>query len=143
MKRVSIVFLLLLVFCAPDVWAERLSVTASIANIRSGPGTEHDVLWRVERYHPLAVIRTSGPWVYFRDYEGDTGWIHKSLVGTASTVITASATSNVRSGPGTTHKVLSSIESGVPFKVLKRKGNWIHVQHGDGDRGWIHKSLLW
>jgi len=36
-----------------------------------------------------------------------------------------------------------SVESGVPFKVLKRKGNWIFIQHGDGDKGWIHKSLTW
>jgi len=143
MKRVSIVFLLLIVLWGQDAWADRLSVTASTANIRSGPGTQHDILWQVEKYHPLSVIKTTGSWYYFRDYEGDTGWIHKSLVGTTPTVITASARSNVRSGPGKTHKVLSSIESGVPFKILERKGRWVHVQHGDGDRGWIHESLLW
>jgi len=27
--------------------------------------------------------------------------------------------------------------------VLTRKGNWIQVRHADGDKGWIHKSLVW
>jgi SH3-like domain-containing protein len=31
----------------------------------------------------------------------------------------------------------------VPFKVLDRKGEWLHVEHADGDRGWIHSSLVW
>jgi len=35
------------------------------------------------------------------------------------------------------------VDSGVPFKVLTRKGNWIQVRHADGDKGWIHKSLVW
>ena len=36
--------------------AERLTVKASIANMRSGPGTSHDVLWQVEKYHPFIVV---------------------------------------------------------------------------------------
>lgn len=36
--------------------AERLTVKASIANMRSGPGTSYDVLWQVEKYHPFLVV---------------------------------------------------------------------------------------
>jgi len=142
-KHLLIVFLLLLVFVSPNALAERLSVTASIANIRSGPGTGHGILWRVEKYYPLSIISKSGAWYYFSDYEGDAGWIHQSLVGKVPSVITAKPKSHVRSGPGMGYRILFSIENGVPFKVLERKGNWVHVRHGDGDQGWIHKSLLW
>jgi SH3-like domain-containing protein len=31
----------------------------------------------------------------------------------------------------------------VPFKVLEQKGNWFHIMHADGDKGWIHDSLVW
>ncbi|MGA7144470.1 MAG: SH3 domain-containing protein [Desulfobacterales bacterium] len=27
--------------------------------------------------------------------------------------------------------------------MLNRKGSWIHVQHADGDKGWIYKTLVW
>ncbi|MGD8882880.1 MAG: SH3 domain-containing protein, partial [Desulfobacterales bacterium] len=36
-----------------------------------------------------------------------------------------------------------TVEKGIPFKVLKRENNWIHIEHADGDKGWIHKSLVW
>lgn len=139
---VSISIVLLIIFSSAAL-AERLSVAASIANIRSGPGTKHDILWKVEKYHPVLVLKKSGNWYHFRDFEGDKGWIHKSLLRKIPSVITNKEKCNVRSGPGTKYKILFTTEKGIPFKILKRKGNWIHVQHADGDKGWIHKSLIW
>jgi SH3-like domain-containing protein len=60
--------------------AERMAVSANDANIRSGPGPNQDVLWKVEKYYPIEVIETSGVWLRFKDYEGDSGWVHKSLL---------------------------------------------------------------
>lgn len=135
---------LITAFTAGTAWAERMSVKAGKANIRSGPGTDKfDILWEVERYHPLEVIRKQGQWVYFRDFEGDNGWIHRKLLGTASTVITRNDLVNIRSGPGTQHDIVFKAERGVPFRVLKRQGDWLHIQSTDGDKGWIHKKLVW
>jgi SH3-like domain-containing protein len=123
--------------------AERLAVTSPVANIRSGPGTNYDVLWQIEQYHPIIVIQKVGAWYQFRDYQGDTGYIHKSLLGTVETVITARSKCNVRSGPGTQFPVVFTVGDGVPFKVLEKKHNWLKVEHADGDRGWIYRSLVW
>jgi SH3-like domain-containing protein len=49
----------------------------------------------------------------------------------------------LRAGPGTDQPVLVKIDKGVPFKVLKREGRWIQVEHADGDKGWLHDSLVW
>lgn len=138
----SISIVLLIVFSSAAL-AERLSVASSIANIRSGPGTGYDILWKVAKYHPILVLKKSGNWYHFQDFEGDKGWLHKSLVRNIPSVITNKEKCNVRSGPGTKFKILFNIMEGIPFKILKRKGNWIHVQHADGDKGWIHKSLVW
>lgn len=138
----SISIVLLIIFSSAAL-AERLAVAASIANIRSGPATKYDILWKVGKYHPVLVLKKSGNWYHFRDFEGDKGWIHKSLLRKIPSVITNKKKCNVRSGPGTKYKILFATEKGVPFKTLKRKGNWIKVQHADGDKGWIHKSLVW
>ena len=143
MKVQSIIILLLILVFAGVANAERLAISAPVANIRSGPGTSHNILWKVEQYFPILVIEKSGEWYRFEDFEGDKGWVHQSLVGKIPSVITRNDTSNIRSGPGTTHPVLFSVEKGIPFKVLKRKDNWIHIEHADGDKGWIHKSLVW
>jgi len=88
-------------------------------------------------------LKKTNVWYHFRDFEEDEGWIHESLVNKTPTVITNSATANIRSGPGTKNKILFTVDKGIPFKILKRKGKWIHIQHADGDKGWIHKTLVW
>ncbi len=143
MKVQSIITFLLIMLLAGTASAERLAVSAPVANIRSGPGTSHNVLWKVEKYFPLRVIEKSGDWYHFEDFEGDKGWVHQSLVSKISAVVTKNDECNIRSGPGTDNKIIFTVEKGIPFKVLKREGSWIHIEHADGDKGWIHKSLIW
>jgi SH3-like domain-containing protein len=69
--------------------------------------------------------------------------VHKSLLRKIPAVITNKNKCNVRSGPGPGFDVLFTVGKGIPFKVLKRKDIWIHIEHADGDKGWIHKSLVW
>jgi SH3-like domain-containing protein len=123
--------------------AERFAVTGKLVNIRSGPGTNYDILWQAEKYYPINITKKSGSWYKFEDFEGDTGWIHKSLVGKIPAVITIKKECNIRSGPGLDFKIVFISEKGVPFKVIKRKGSWIHVQHSNGHEGWIYKTLVW
>ncbi len=144
-KRSAFFFIVIffVVFFSGIASADRLSISAGIGNVRSGPGTKYDVIWKVEKYHPLSVIEKSKDWYKFQDFEGDEGWIHKSLVGSTKSVITKKDKCNVRSGPGTKTDVVFTVEKGVPFQVLKRKGKWIHIRHADGDKGWIYESLVW
>ncbi|MFK5953624.1 MAG: SH3 domain-containing protein [Desulfobacterium sp.] len=122
---------------------ERLAVTSKIANVRSGPGTNYDILWRVEKYYPLIVLEKKEGWVHFKDFEGDKAWIHNALVKKINSVITLKDNCNVRSGPGTNTAIVFTVEKGVPFKVIETRGGWLNVEHADGDRGWIFKRLLW
>lgn len=123
--------------------AERVSVNVNMGNVRSGPGDGYDILWKVEKNHPLEVMKKSGEWYYFKDFEDDKGWIHKSIVSAKPSVISHKDQCKVRSGPGTQHDVVFTVEKGVPFEVVERKKEWIHIRHADGDEGWIHESLVW
>lgn len=141
-KIYSAVLLSLLV--AGSVFAERLSVASSSANVRSGPGAKYEISWEnLEKYYPLLVLEKQNSWFYVRDYENDVGWIHKSYVDNTDSVITKKDGCNVRSGPGTSYSIVFVVDNGIPFKVLKRKGQWMHIQHSDGDKGWIHQRLAW
>ena len=143
MKVHAIIIFLLILLLAGIAGAERLTVSAPVANIRSGPGLRHNVLWKVEKYFPVRIIEKSGEWYHFEDFEGDKGWVHQSLLRKIPAVVTKNDACNIRSGPGTDHKIIFTVERGIPFKVLERKGSWIHIEHADGDKGWIHKSLIW
>lgn len=138
------VLVLLGFLVVPSAFGERLSVAVSKANVRSGPGTgNYEVLWEVERYHPVQVVQKSEGWVLFKDFEGDQGWIHSKLLGKQPTVITQKNNCNIRSGPGADNEILFRAERGVPFKVMDRKGDWIYIQSSGGEKGWIHRNLVW
>lgn len=123
--------------------AERLAIKSDIANIRSGPGTGATVLWKVEKYYPVTIIEKQGDWYLFKDFEGDAGWIHRTLVAPMDTVVVKRDNCNIRSGPSTGNEIQFTAERGIPFKVLQRQGVWLQIQHADGDIGWIHKTLVW
>ncbi len=142
-KVIIINFFLLLFFQGAVLAKEKLCVTADIANLRSGPGTKNDVLWQVEKYHPFIIIEKKGNWYKVKDFEGDMGWVHKSLLGKTSTVITTKQKCNVRSKPDKKSSILFTVQKAVPFKVIKKQGNWLNIEHADGDVGWIYKSLVW
>ncbi|MFW6052665.1 MAG: SH3 domain-containing protein [Desulfosalsimonas sp.] len=122
---------------------QRMVVSADVANVRIGPGAEHEKLWKVERNTPILVLDSEGEWYRFEDFEGDRGYIHKDLVDEYETVITKKGLINIREGPGTDHEVAFQAEKGVPFRVVEKKGDWIHIEHADGEKGWIYKKLVW
>jgi SH3-like domain-containing protein len=142
--KIGLVAWMALALLSAAASAERMSVKADKANIRSGPGTSgYDILWEVERYHPLEVLQKQDGWVYFRDFEGDKGWIYGDLLGKEATVITRTDLVNIRSGPGTNHDIVFKAEKGVPFRVLGEQGDWLHIESRNGDKGYIHKKLVW
>lgn len=49
-------------------------------NVRSGPGTNHDIVFVVNNGVPFRVIKRKGSWINIRHADGDTGWVHADLV---------------------------------------------------------------
>ena len=135
--------MVMLLLCSAAQAEQRLSVSVPEAKIRSGAGNNFDVLWKSEKYYPFSVIKKVGEWYQVKDFQGDEGWVHQSLVGNAPSVITAKDKNSLRSEPKPDAKVLFSVGPGIPFKVLKHNNKWILVEHADGDKGWIHESTVW
>jgi SH3-like domain-containing protein len=138
-----ILFTLLLFLVGPAVASQRMAVKADTANIRAKPDIGSDTLWQVEKYYPLLILEKKNVWYRFKDFEGDVGWIHHSLVDDTPTVIVKVDRANIRADAGTQYDLVFDTERGTPFKVLEKKGRWIKVQHADGDTGWIFNSLVW
>lgn len=133
-----------LLMAAPVYAAEYVSVKKDNVNVRTGPSTKDPVYMELFAGYPLKIIERGGEWVKISDFEGDTGWIHKSLIGKNDTVIiNAKKSVNMRSGPSTTSPVVADVERGVIMKKVGEKGKWLQVRHSGGTAGWIYKPLLW
>ena len=142
--RFFIVLLGVCLMASPVMAAERMAVKSEVANVRSDPGREGDILWKMERYYPVIVIEARATWFRFKDFDGHQGWVHNSLLDKTPTVIVRVRLANIRTGPSTEFDVAFEAEKGTPFKVLgKNKEGWIQIQHSDGDKGWVFKSLVW
>jgi SH3-like domain-containing protein len=116
------------------------------ANLRSGPGTQHEKSWEVFKYMPLKVISQKGDWSHVSDVDGDTHWIYRKLLTEGFTCAVVKGNKvNVRSGPGIQHAVapLGQVDKYYAFKVLSNKGDWLEVEDEMKNRGWISESLVW
>ncbi|ADW16199.1 protein of unknown function DUF1058 [Desulfobulbus propionicus DSM 2032] len=128
--------------------AEMVSIAGEEINMRSGPGTEHEVLWKISDGFPLEVLATKGDWLQVQDFEGSSGWVHKKTTrATPHMIVKANRGTaqqiNVRREPSTKAAVVATASYGVVFKTLERQGTWVKVEHGQGVTGWVEGSLLW
>lgn len=123
--------------------AEILSIVTRKANVREGPGPRRTVLWQAWRFTPFQVLDWVGDWAKVRDYEGDDGWVHGSLLGDSPTVIVVAKSAVVRGGPGSGYAGLWTLEEGYTLKVLAVDGAWLKVSDDDEVYGWILRKTVW
>lgn len=128
--------------------AEMATVKGNNVNLRKGPDKTYQVLWEYGSGFPVEVIKRQGSWVKTKDFENDSGWIHKSLLHYSPQVIVkvnkgTENKINIRTGPSTSYPVVGKALYGVVFKSLEKKSGWIKVSHSSGLEGWIKANLLW
>jgi SH3-like domain-containing protein len=134
---------------APDsLKAEMLSVYGDKVNLRSGPGKKYIVQWEYGFGFPLVVVKKKGKWIKVKDFEGDSGWVHKNLLADKPRMIVKANRNqeesiNIRESPGTKGKVVGKAYYGVVFSTIEQRSGWVKVKHDTGLEGWIKRSLLW
>ncbi|MCI5132065.1 MAG: peptide-binding protein [Candidatus Electrothrix sp. EH2] len=142
----SFVFLSTLV-AAESVAAKMVAVKNNNVNMRSGPGLNKKVLWKLSAGFPLKVLKKSGNWLKVKDFEGSVGWVHKNVVNRSGHMIVKAQKNtkgkiNIRSKPSTRSKIVAKAYYGVVFKTLQQKRGWAKVRHNKVT-GWVKRSLLW
>ncbi len=116
------------------------------ANLRKGPGTQHEQTWEVYKYMPLKQLGRTGDWYKVEDVDGDTHWIFRNLLtDKIKCAVVKANIANVRSGPGTSHgkTPLDQVEKYYAFKVIGVEGDWVQVIDEVDNTGWLHSKLLW
>lgn len=123
--------------------ADMVSIKGSIVNMRSGPGTNTEVLWELERGYPLQVLKRKGSWMQVRDFENDKGWVATALTNRVPHHIVKARVANIRSGPSTRTRIVGKAERYDLMRTRGAKPGWVRVEGKDGSKGWISKKLLW
>lgn len=55
-------------------------VKANVANLRSGPGNNHKVVGKLEKYAVVKTLEKQKGWVKISSKEGQTGWVSSPLL---------------------------------------------------------------
>jgi uncharacterized protein YgiM (DUF1202 family) len=119
------------------------TVTASWLNVRTGPGITSPRFTSVPRGSSVTVLAAQGGWLRVRLLDARIGWVSGGYVDVAPTTgepsragtVTASRL-NVRSGPGTSHGVVDTLDRGETVDILEESGGWLRIE-GDGAR-WVY-----
>ena len=147
MKPTQNLLALLVLIASSTVFAESgmKSVAKDNVNVRRGPGQHHEVFYKAPLGYPLKIERTQGDWVLCRDWEGDRGWIKRSLLGNLKTGVIIGSKVNLRQGPGLTQPISEKTERGRIYKILRTKNGWHQLGYFDNKEaaGWARADLVW
>ena len=137
-------------------------------NVRSGPGTNYDIITSVPRNTVLTLLgyrSADSRWVMVGLSGGRQGWVHTSYVrtsnpvsnlavwtgqgttpppaGTAIGTVTAYHL-NVRSGPGTSYNILTVVNNGEQLVLNYRNSaaTWLRVTLPNGSQGWVYSGFV-
>lgn len=131
-----------------------LKVNVDIANIRSLPATNADILARLKQGTIVSLQQQEGNWYQVSLSENSSGWGHGSLFISASgsplkpveaiaTVLTISVDiGKIRTKPSTNSSVIHRLKHGATVIKKRAKGDWYLVELNNGTIAWAHKSIF-
>ncbi len=118
----------------PETFAR---VTVASANVRLGPGLAHVVVERLRSGDRVKVLARSGSWSRVAtpttlDSPDLERWISTSLLADEPppkpTGVVTAGLLNVRSGPGTSHAVVTRVAAGRRLEILEERPGWLRVR---------------
>lgn len=133
---------------------ELMYVQVGQAYIRSGPGTDHDIIGFGLQGMTLTVLEPGAEWSLIRTQNGLTGYMLNELFGTQPTerVLEHLEThavlyvnvdvATLRSGPGTAYEVVGALTLDDRVVQLTTDGSWSEVETSGGIVAYVRNDLL-
>lgn len=120
-----------------------VSLRADEVNLRSGPGTRYPIEWvYIRRGLPVEITAEYDNWRRIREFDGTTGWVHRSLLSGHRTVLVAGDIRTLFAEPDAASRPLLRAEPGVQGTLLSCSGTWCRVAIGDV-RAFIPRTHIW
>lgn len=145
-------------------------VTANVLNVRSGVGTQHSIVGKLQKNTVVDVLDSSNGWYKVKLSNGQEGWcsgdyiqsVENAIITTPDVVVssqdtviktqsdvlsnvkgrvTASAL-NVRSGIGTQHSVVGKLLNDTVVDLLEKSDGWYKVKLSNGVEGWCSGAYI-
>lgn len=121
-----------------------VSLDSQKVYVRSGPALRYPIKWVFKRKGlPVEIVQEFDAWRKIRDFEGEEGWIHSSLLsGRRSVLIQSDDLVPMHEGFSADSRLMAKLEPHVVALVDKCVGDWCRLEK-DGYKGWVQRKFLW
>lgn len=117
------------------------------SNLHVGPGKQYPVDWQyIIPNFPMEVLAEFGHWRRIRDFQGNSGWVHKSLLTGKRYVLVVNSVQNLMNTPHAQGKIVARLSPGVVGRVVQVQGDWckLNVKWEEKNyKGWVEKRHIW
>lgn len=112
--------------------------------VRAGPGKRYPIQWVLNKEGiPVEIILEYEAWRKIKDHEGETGWVHGSLLsGRRTAFVQSDANVNVHQKPKASSRTKAVVQPGALLNVEKCNGAWCEIE-ASGYGGWVLQENLW
>ncbi|HHY81768.1 MAG TPA: SH3 domain-containing protein [Clostridiales bacterium] len=127
------------------------TVTASSLNVRSGPGTGYSKVGSLSKGTTVTILSSSNGWYKIQKgslvgyVSGDYLKISQSQPsdrgGSTKTGVVTASSLNVRSGAGTSYKIIGGLKRDTKIEILGTSGSWYKIRY-NSLTGYVHKDYV-
>jgi SH3-like domain-containing protein len=111
-------------------------------NARVGPGKQYAIRWVYRRATmPVEIIEQYEYWRKIRDVDGDTGWVHKSMLTSKRTAIIRDETRLLMREPELASGIILRAQAGVIAALVGCEAQWCRLQI-ESRKGWLPKNQI-
>jgi len=143
-KRISILFLCLLIFSVRSVNAEDkfLSLKKNKVNVRYGPSFDSKIKYIYKKINlPVKQIDKKENFRRIVDLKNNSGWIHVSQLKKSNSIIVLEGKILFKNSSNYS-KPIARLEKGRLLVVKKCENNWCSITT-DNYSGWIKADNIW
>lgn len=127
-----------------------VSLQAKEVHVRSGPGLRYPIKWVYKKPGmPVEIILEYEVWRKIRDYDGQEGWVHQTLLsGSRSGIIRSAEGDNAKipiplyQKPRNTARQAANVEPGAIVELVQCLAGWCLVSAA-GYEGWTERKFIW
>ncbi len=133
-------------------------VRGDAVNVRSGSTTQSGVAGQLGRGTRVRIVGEEGEWHKVETQRGQTGWVHRDLLGIEQLspepaegetggMVQGTATlkvpvGRVRRMPSLQGEFLYNLEDGETVSVLDQRGDWYRIKTWEGRDGWAYQGMF-
>ena len=122
---------------------EYRSLRQSEVNVRVGPGLEYQIKFVYNLIDaPVQLLQSYDNWYKISDFEGEEGWVHRTMISQKKTIIVINDIVTLRDKAIDNAPAIAHAEKGVVMILNECTKDWCLVQLRDNKRNQNYKGWV-